>query len=108
MITDNNNKIYSINKYNDNIFEWKIEINEKHPLIMDFRNPPIYDLSRITYIEKTNVNLTDFIEKRSYLNLDEKIISICDKIELFLLDVYKSFQVPNKGKCCGLCLCNIF
>ncbi len=90
MIKENDNKNYSISKYHNDIFKWKIEMNGKYPLIMDFSKPPNYDLSVITYIENKNINLIDYVERIFYINLNEKIIDICDKIEQFLEDIYKT------------------
>ena len=82
-------KISIIN--NNKIFEWKIKIKDRNiSLIMDFSEPPRYDLLLITHLENNNRILADYINYSKKIHLDEKVIDIFEKIDIFLEYIYES------------------
>ena len=102
IIKNNNNENYSINKYNNDINKWKIKINGKHPLIMDFSKQTKCDLSLITYLEgRKDQKVADYVSCNIKINLNEKIIDLCDKIEIFLQYMVKLYNVQSKK--CDIC-----
>ena len=101
-------KIYLKDK--NNIFKWKIEPeNKKKPLIMDFSNPPNYNLLNITEIEDIGLTIDECIDSREInkknitINLDnEEPNEIHHKIDSFLENVLRIYHISNK-KCFNMC-----
>ena len=88
-------KTYTVNK-------WKINIRGKHPLIMDFSKQTKCDLSLITYLEgRKDQKVADYVSCNIKINLNEKIIDLCDKIEIFLQYMVKLYNVQSKK--CDIC-----
>ena len=92
---DKNNQDYSINLYKKEIFRWKITIKDRKPLIMNFNNPPEFNLSSITYPEDGSESNFLF-DKDIYINLNEQPIDIYSKISIFLKYVSQNYHVANK------------
>ena len=93
---------YTVELNNNNIYEWKIKMkNNNISLIMDFNDPPNYNLSTITYIENINkiVNELKFMENIDFntkISLKEKVIDIFEKIHMFLEYFYSHYTYNHK------------
>ena len=101
---------YSVDFYKSDIFIWKITIKDKKPLLMNFNNPPKFDLSSIIFAED-NKNYIP-INYNIYVDLNEKPIDIYSKIGIFLKYISGNYiTIENvevsKKKCC-LSNCTIF
>ena len=97
------NKHYDVEKYdNQYLFIWKVTIKEKElSLIMNFSDPPKYDLSSITTSEKDNSKIAEYYSFTRKIDLNEKDIDIFEKIDNFLENIYKGHV---KGIKCPICI----
>ena len=96
-------KNFSINIYENNIFKWEIK-NEKIPLIMDFSNPPEYDLNKIAFIkfQKSSISLFELYEDIDInINLEEEDINIIIRKIISFLEKINNLNIHTK-KCLDL------
>ena len=102
---ENNNKDYSIQLYKNYLFTWKVVNKGKASLIMDFSNPPKYDLSSITYIEDNKKSVSEYLDFNCNItiHLKEKYLDIYEKINYFLENFYRKSNVSNRG-CKDICI----
>ena len=109
-------KNYTVELNKNNIYEWKIKMkNNNISLIMNFNDPPNYNLSTITCIENTNKSVNEFMENFDFNNkisLKEKVIDIFEKIHMFLVyfynhNTYNDNIVNTQKKICKNCSCII-
>ena len=103
------NKQFTIELYRNDLFKWKITIKDNDiSLIMDFSNPPNYDLLSITYFENDNKrNIKDYFNYDNIkISLNEKEIEIFEKIDKFLENSYDKVPIKSsKGKSfCPSCI----
>ena len=69
---------------------------------MDFSKQTKCDLSLITYLEgRKDQKVADYVSCNININLNEKIIDLCDKIEIFLQYMVKLYNVRSKK--CDIC-----
>ena len=106
-LKENKNERYSIDINNNNLFKWIIKYEKfKNPLIMDFSEPPEYNLYSITKFENTPLNLLNnddyFIDiKDIKIDLKEEISNLYEKIALFLDEIRYNFTLTiDKNPCC--------
>lgn len=99
-------KSYSIYIDKNNLFKWIIKDERaiNNPLIMDFSKPPKYNLSSISKIDNTYINLLDFDKdfRDITIDLEEEISNLYKKIELFLDKIRFIFTLhieEEKGSC---------
>ena len=93
--------------YQNDIFIWEVTKKGKTPLIMDFSNPPEYNLLDITTVKGSNTNIREKINVDFLCNMDlsleENIEYIYEKISIYLNKVFKVYNKERK-KCCINCL----
>ena len=96
----NKSNEYKIIKQKD-IFKWKITKKKNNPIIMDFSNPPKYDLLSITRIEDLGENIDDKIDLNKVLNItinlkDEQPDEIYENISIFIDRIFTNNQIIKK------------
>ena len=106
-LKNNKSNEYMIFEEKD-IFKLKIIKKGIKPLIMDFSNPPKYDLLSIIRLEDLGENLNDNIDlnkvQKITINLAEETQEyIYNKITIFLDRIFENMHI-YRGKCCKCCI----
>ena len=94
-------KIEKVENGKNNMTKWIIELKDKKPLIMDFSDPFIYNLSSITYYQRNKPNNFDNINIKINLK-EDKVINLYEKISIFLDKASSQYNIGDKK-----CNCNI-